>query len=97
MSTSVKHVIADSSSLGLSGALRRWETLLLGVLVLVVVFGSLSLKEFLDPYNLADSTFNFSEKALIALAMALLGATVIGAALAGRAANNRPAEVLHSE
>lgn len=68
----VKHVIADSRGFSWGSALRRWETLLAAVLVLVIVIGSLSLKEFLDPYNLADATFNFSEKALIALAMALL-------------------------
>lgn len=68
----IKHVIADSGGFTWGALLRRWETLLLGVLVIVVVFGSLTLNEFLDPYNLADSTFNFSEKALIALAMALL-------------------------
>ncbi|MEP6873482.1 MAG: ABC transporter permease [Burkholderiales bacterium] len=68
----VKHTIADGSGFSAGELLQRWETLLLGVLVLVVVVGSLTLKDFLDPYNLADSTFNFSEKALIALAMALL-------------------------
>jgi rhamnose transport system permease protein len=68
----VKHVIADSRGFSWASALRCWETLLAAVLVLVIVIGSLSLKEFLDPYNLADATFNFSEKALIALAMALL-------------------------
>lgn len=68
----VKHVIADSRGFSWGSVLRRWETLLAAVLLLVIVIGSLSLKEFLDPYNLADATFNFSEKALIALAMALL-------------------------
>ena len=72
MNTNVKHVIADSSGFTWAALSRRWETLLIAVLAIVVVFGSLSLKAFLDPYNLADSTFNFSEKALIALAMALL-------------------------
>ncbi|WP_372527272.1 ABC transporter permease [Piscinibacter sp.] len=71
-STSVKHLIADSGRFGWAAVLRRWETLLLAVLVMVVIVGGLSLKEFFDPNNLADSTFNFSEKALIALAMALL-------------------------
>lgn len=72
MNTIVKHSIADSGGFSWAALLRRWETLLLAVLVAVVVFGSLSLNEFLDPYNLADATFNFSEKALIALAMTLL-------------------------
>jgi len=64
--------IADDAGLGLRGWLRRWEFLLLVVLLGVIALGGASLKGFLDPYNLADSTFNFSEKALIALAMALL-------------------------
>ena len=67
-----KHRIADSAGIGWGTLLRRWETLLLAVLAAVVLVGSLSLRDFLDPYNLADATFNFSEKALIALAMALL-------------------------
>lgn len=72
MNSPVKHAIADGGRFSWAAALRRWETLLLAVLVGVVLFGSLTLKEFLDPYNLADSTFNFSEKALIALGMTLL-------------------------
>jgi len=72
MSTAVKHVIADRGDFSWSSLLRRWETLLVAVLFLVVAVGSVSLREFLDANNLADSTFNFSEKALIALAMTLL-------------------------
>ena len=72
MSASVKHAIGDGRGFSAGRLLQRWETLLFAVLVLVVVIGSLVLKDFLDPYNLADSAFNFSEKAMIALAMALL-------------------------
>jgi rhamnose transport system permease protein len=64
--------IADHAPRSLGAVLRRWETLLLALLVLLVTVGASSLKGFLDPDNLADSTFNFSEKALIALPMALL-------------------------
>jgi len=67
-----KHRIADGAGFGWGRLLRRWETLLLAVLALVIVVGTIGLRDFLDPYNLADATFNFSEKALIALAMALL-------------------------
>jgi rhamnose transport system permease protein len=52
--------------------LLRWEVMLLGLLALVVLANSFASPYFLDPYNLADSTFNFSEKAIIALPMALL-------------------------
>jgi rhamnose transport system permease protein len=72
MSPAIKHAIADRGDFSWGSLLRRWETLLLAVLISVIVLGSVSLKEFLDANNLADSTFNFSEKALIALAMALL-------------------------
>lgn len=68
----VRYRIADQAAPGLGPWLRRWESLLLGLLLLVMFVGAVSLKGFLDPYNLADSTFNFSEKALIALPMALL-------------------------
>src|SRR5215467_8831819 len=67
-----RHAIADRSGFSWSALTRRWETLLLAVLVGVIVAGSVALPNFLDPFNLADATFNFSEKALIALAMALL-------------------------
>ncbi len=67
-----ERTVADRAGGGWHAALRRWETLLVVVLALVVGVGSMTLKGFLDPNNLADSTFNFSEKALIALAMALL-------------------------
>ncbi len=72
MNTLVKHHIADHGVFAWKQLLRRWETLLVAVLVLVVLLASATLKDFLDLANLADSTFNFSEKALIALPIALL-------------------------
>lgn len=53
-------------------ATRTWEIIL--VLLLIVVIGGFGIttEGFLDLYNLSDSTFNYSEKALIALAMALV-------------------------
>lgn len=71
MST-VRHHIEDGPRGGLRRLLARWETLLLVVLVAVMAVASARLDGFLDINNLADSTFNFSEKALIALPMALL-------------------------
>jgi rhamnose transport system permease protein len=68
----VKHRIEDRGPRGLGPWLRRWEALLAGLLLLVLLVGGATQKNFLDPYNLADSTFNFSEKALIALPIALL-------------------------
>jgi rhamnose transport system permease protein len=50
----------------------RWETLL--VLFLAAAFTACSFASpyFLDLWNLSDATFNFTEKAIIALPMALL-------------------------
>ena len=52
--------------------LRSWEALLLAVAVAVFIVNSLASPYFLDPWNLSDATFNFTEKAMIALPMALL-------------------------
>ena len=53
-------------------AWNTWERVLLALLVLLlVVFGSTQ-SGFLSVDTLADSTFNFSEKGLLALAIALL-------------------------
>ena len=53
-------------------ALDTWERVLLALIALVYLAFGLGIEGFLSPYALADSTYNFSEKALIALAMALL-------------------------
>ena len=49
-----------------------WEFLLLGVGVLIFIFNTQASPYFLDPWNLSDATFNFTEKAMIAFAMALV-------------------------
>lgn len=51
---------------------RSWEVLLLGIAVLIFVANTQASPYFLDPWNLSDATFNFTEKAMIAFAMALL-------------------------
>lgn len=54
-------------------ATRTWELILVFLKLLIVVAGfSATTEGFLDFYNLSDSTFNYSEKALIALVMALV-------------------------
>ncbi|WP_445679841.1 ABC transporter permease [Radicibacter daui] len=50
----------------------RWEVLLLAVAIGIFLINSFASPYFLDPWNLSDATFNFTEKAIIALAMALL-------------------------
>ncbi|HEY4199536.1 MAG TPA: ABC transporter permease [Devosiaceae bacterium] len=52
--------------------LLSWEALLLLVAIAIFVINSFASPYFLKPYSLSDLTFNFTEKALIALAMALL-------------------------
>jgi len=53
-------------------AFDTWERVLLALIVLMFVGFGFGIEGFFTPYALADSTYNFSEKALIALAMALL-------------------------
>jgi rhamnose transport system permease protein len=52
--------------------LKRWETLLLAVAIGIFIANSLASPWFLNAWNLSDATFNFTEKAMIAFAMALL-------------------------
>lgn len=65
-------VVPDRLQGGLARALRSWETILALVLVAVVVMNSFLSPHFLNAWNLSDATFNFTEKALIAFAMAML-------------------------
>ncbi|WP_290867293.1 ABC transporter permease [Aquabacterium sp.] len=53
-------------------AFGPWERVLLLLVVAVYAGFGLGIEGFLSPYALADSTTNFSEKGLLALAMALL-------------------------
>jgi rhamnose transport system permease protein len=52
--------------------LLRWELFLALVLVADLLFNTLASPYFLDPVTLSDASFNFTEKALVALPMALL-------------------------
>jgi rhamnose transport system permease protein len=67
-----RYSVADRPPFRLSDVLLRWETILVILLALVFVVNARATPWFLDVYNLADATYNFSEKAIIALAMALL-------------------------
>jgi rhamnose transport system permease protein len=53
-------------------ALRSWEAILLAVAIAIFITNSLASPYFLNAWNLSDATFNFTEKAMIAMAMALL-------------------------
>ena len=52
--------------------MRSWELLLLAVAVAIFIFNAMASPYFLNAWNLSDATFNFTEKAMIAFAMALL-------------------------
>ncbi len=51
---------------------KRWEVILLAVAIAVFIANAMASPYFLNAYNLSDATFNFTEKAMIAFAMALL-------------------------
>ncbi|PWK69133.1 ABC transporter permease [Aminobacter sp. AP02] len=53
-------------------AILSWEALLVAVAVTIFIVNSFASPYFLDVWSLSDLTFNFTEKGLIALAMALL-------------------------
>ncbi|ACE93576.1 putative sugar ABC transporter, permease protein (plasmid) [Rhizobium etli CIAT 652] len=67
-----KRVIPDRLGTPFRRIVASWEVLLFGVAVLIFIFNSLASPYFLDAWNLSDATFNFTEKAMIAFAMALL-------------------------
>ena len=65
-------VIPDRLTSRLGRALRSWEAILLMVAMAVFVANAVSSPYFLNAWNLSDATFNFTEKAMIAFAMAML-------------------------
>lgn len=72
MTKEISRELPDSLNGDLRSKLMRWETLLM-VFVASAFFTNTQLSPyFLDPWSLSDATFNFTEKAIIALPMALL-------------------------
>lgn len=72
MSEAQNRVIPDRLTSGFSRIFKSWETLLFVVAVAIFIVNSFASPYFLDPWNLSDATFNFTEKAMIAFAMAML-------------------------
>jgi rhamnose transport system permease protein len=66
------HQVPDRIGSPVKAALFSWPTLLLCVAIALFIIDALLSPNFLRPASLAYATYNFSEKALIALAMALL-------------------------
>jgi rhamnose transport system permease protein len=64
--------IPDRLQSPLVRGLKSWEALLAIVAVAIFVANAFASPYFLDPWNLSDASFNFTEKALIAFAMAML-------------------------
>ena len=66
------HSIPDRRSSGIARAFASWEFLLIVVGILIFFLNTQASPYFLDPWNLSDATFNFTEKAMIAFAMTLV-------------------------
>jgi rhamnose transport system permease protein len=72
MNNAQNRAIPNRLTTGFSRAFKSWETLLFAVAVAIFIVNSFASPYFLDPWNLSDATFNFTEKAMIAFAMAML-------------------------
>ena len=70
--TSFGRRLPDRLDNPLKSAVMSWESLLVLVALGIFIANSFASPYFLDPWSLSDLTFNFTEKGLIALAMALL-------------------------
>lgn len=70
--TASPRIIPDRSTTRLFRELRSWEALLVVVFIAVFIINSFASPYFLNAWNLSDATFNFTEKAMIAFAMAML-------------------------
>ena len=70
--TSLHRSLPDRLDNPLKSALLSWESLLVLVAIAIFILNSFASPYFLNAWSLSDLTFNFTEKALIALAMALL-------------------------
>ena len=70
--TETTRFIPDRLQSPLERRLKSWESLLILVAIAIFVANSFASPYFLNAWNLSDATFNFTEKAMIAFAMALL-------------------------
>lgn len=72
MTDTTHHHVPDRLTTPLQRTLKSWESLLLAVAVAIFIVNSFASPYFLNAWNLSDATFNFTEKAMIAFAMALV-------------------------
>lgn len=72
MSSPVQPRIPDRLGSPFDRILKSWELLLFVVALLIFIANSFASDYFLNAWNLSDATFNFTEKAMIAFAMAMI-------------------------
>jgi rhamnose transport system permease protein len=70
--TAQRRLLPDRLDQALWRRFIRWETLLAVIAIAIFALNSVASPYFLDPWALSDLTFTFTEKGLIALAMAPL-------------------------
>ncbi|MFT4149816.1 MAG: ABC transporter permease [Paracoccaceae bacterium] len=70
--TATGRQIPDRLTPGWKRGLKSWEALLFAVAIAIFIANALASPYFLDPWNLSDASYNFTEKAMIAFAMAML-------------------------
>ncbi len=70
--TTTTRSIPDRLRSPLERNLKSWESLLMLVAIGIFIANSFASPYFLNAWNLSDATFNFTEKAMVAFAMALL-------------------------
>ncbi len=69
---SERRQIPDRLGTSTTRLFASWEALLFMVAVLIFIANAFASPYFLNAWNLSDATFNFTEKAMVAFAMALL-------------------------
>ncbi len=72
MEQTIDRTVPDTLNVGWKSVILRWEVFLLLVFAAVFFAFSVISPYFLSVWNLSDATFNFTERALIALPMAML-------------------------
>lgn len=70
--TAQPRILPDRLQSRATRALRSWESILVAVAIAIFITNSFASPFFLNAWNLSDATFNFTEKAMIAFAMAML-------------------------
>jgi len=70
--TDLRYSVADNPKRAMKSFLVKWEVLLVGILILIIIIFSNISPYFLDSYNILDASADFSEKAILALSMTLL-------------------------